>query len=167
MFTSNGGLDTILGDVRTQDIFQGDGLNDLRNSGSIVQDATGIAPTVAGTALSAFGSSDGMDALFSGLSRQALREMLADQVGLTRGNLHRTELGSIDGPDLTEFLLRTDLSSSSHDLGRTMVEQLGHDIQPLDLANLVNLSLTPEGLVSEVSFDIRHMMPSLYDIVPF
>jgi hypothetical protein len=166
VFESNGGQDTIVGQVRTQDIFQGDGLNDQRTL-SMSQAATGNAATAAGTALSGFGSSDGLDALFPGLSRQELREMLADNVGLARGNPLRTDLGSTDGLDLTEFLLRTDLPSFSHDLGLTMIEQLSADRQPLDMGDLVNLSMTLERAASEVSFDTRYSMPSQYDILPF
>jgi hypothetical protein len=158
VFESNGGLDTIIGDVRTQDIFNGEGLNDLRST-SIAQSGTGIAPTVGGTDLSDFGSSD----VFSGLSRQALREMLADQLGLTRSGVQRVELGSIDGPDLTSFLLHT---SQSSDLGRTMVD-MGLDIQPLDLVNPVDVQVSVEGHGEGVSFDQRFLQPSLYDILPF
>ena len=159
VFESNGGIDTILGDVRTQDIFNGDGLNDQRST-SIAQSGTGIEPTVGGTDLSDFGSSD----VFSGLNRQALREMLADQLGMTRNGLNRVDLGSADGPDLSNFLLLH--SGQSSDLGRTMVD-MGLDIQPLDLVTPADVLVSTEVNTERGAFDHRFLSPTLYDILPF
>ncbi len=165
VFDSNGGLDTILGNVRTQDIFTGDGLNDQR-AASIAQAGTGIAPTVGGTDVSTFGASDGMDVLVSGLGRQAMRAMLADHWGVSRNGPHRVDLSGIDGSDLTAFLLRTDPGSSSHDLGWTNVDQ-GQDIQPLDMVNPVDVQAFAHDSLENVAIDHRLLTPSLFDIVPF
>ena len=165
VFESNGGLDTILGDVRTQDIFNGDGLNDQR-SAAMAQSGTGITPTVGGTDVSSFGVSDGLDVLVSSHDRQAIRAMLADHWGVNRTGPHRVDLAGVDGSDLTAFLLRTDLGSSDHNLGWINVDQ-GHDIQPLDLVNPIEVQTFAHDSTESVAFDYRHMTPSLFDIVPF
>ncbi len=161
VFESNGGLDTILGDVRTQDIFNGDGINDLR-TGSIAQAGTGIAPTVGGTDLSDFGSSD----VFAGLSRAAIREMLADQLDVrsSGSGLHRLDLRYAEGPDLSNFMLIQ--SGQSADLGRTMVD-MGLDIQPLDLVTPADVQVSTDVNTERGAFDHRFLSPTLYDILPF
>ncbi len=107
VFDSNGGSDTIVGQVRDQDIFTGEGINDQRTT------------TVAG-----FGASDGLDALVAG--------MAAGSLELTRYTPVRDELSNIsgNGSDLIDFMMQTDLMLDT-DLGRTMVAQ--DHLVPLDI----------------------------------
>ena len=83
-----------------------------------------------------------------------------------RGAPRGVELGSIGGPDLTDLLMHTDLSLASHDLGRTMLVDPAH-LQPLDVADHVELAVPAPSLFDEQALDFRHLSPSLYDIVPF
>jgi hypothetical protein len=111
VFDSNGGADTIVGQVRDQDIFTGEGINDQRT--------TAIAAAVGD-----FGASDGLDALVAG--------MAAGSLELTRYMPVRDELSNISGndADLMDFILQTDLMFDT-DLGRTMVSQ--DHLVPLDI----------------------------------
>jgi hypothetical protein len=166
VFTSNGGTDTILGQVRAQDVFNGQGINDQRAGVAAQTPAVGEMP-VEGARLPVFGASDGLDVLFAGLGRPDMREMLPDHVAITRNSYHRVEANAYDEQYLMDVLLHTDVSSPSHDLGRTMVESIGHDIQPLELAKLVNLAVGPEERTHAVAFDTRHVIPPHHDILPF
>ena len=111
VFDSNGGSDTIVGQVRDQDIFTGEGINDQRT--------TAIAAAVAD-----FGASDGLDALVAGMAAGGLE--------LTRYMPVRDELSNISGSDfdLVDFIRQTDLMLDT-DLGRTMVSQ--DHLVPLDI----------------------------------
>jgi Ca2+-binding RTX toxin-like protein len=164
VFTSNGGTDTILGQVRAQDVFNGQGINDQR-AGATAPVATVSETSVASSQLRAFGSSDGLDALLAGQSRHALREMVAEDTAPNRSGQHRMEAGAFDEQYLTELRLQPDRSSSSHDFGRTMVENADHDVRPLDLAQLVNPATAPDVRSNDVEFDTRHVGLSQYDLL--
>ena len=150
VFDSNGGSDTFIGNTRAQDVINGVLANDLR-TGPSTQLATSGAPAMDGTGFPAFGMSDNLDAMLSGLTRQALRDI---------------DLSAFDGPDLTAFLLTSDTSWLGHDLGRTMVAEAAH-LLPLDFAIPVEQASVLPAFIDERAFDIRHMTPSLCDIVPF
>ena len=164
VFDSNGGADTFIGSVRAQDVINGTLANDLRTT--TTQPVADIAPAVESATVPSFGLSGGLDSLLSGLSRQALREMMADHVGLARGAPRGVDLGAVSVSDLSDFLMHTDLSLASHDLGRTMLVDPAH-LQPLDVVNHVELAVPAPSLFDEQALDFRHLSPSLYDIVPF
>jgi len=165
VFNSNGGTDTILGQVRTQDVINGDNINDLRTA-PLVETATGITPMVAGAELSGFGSTDGLDMLLGGLNRQALRDMMADHVALTRGNPYRVEFNGMEELHLTDVVLGRNLSSLENDFGATLSD-LAQDFQPFDLVNLAESSLPAGAVGGPVSLDYRTFTPSQYDLLPF
>jgi len=143
VFTSNGGTDTILGQVRAQDVFNGQGINDQRAGVAAQTPAVGEMP-VEGARLPVFGASDGLDVLFAGLGGQEMREMLPDHVAITRNSYHRVEANAFDEQYLMDVHeLHRDPSSPGHDIGRPMVEQLGRDTQPLDLASLLKSGGSP------------------------
>ncbi len=164
VFDSNGGADTFIGNVRAQDVINGTLANDLRTT--TAQPVADSAPAVDSAMVPSFGLSGGLDVLLSGLSRQALRDMMADHVGLTRAAPRGVELSALGGPDLTDLLMHTDLSLAGHDLGRTMLADPGH-LQPLDIASPVELAVPAPSLFDEQALDFRHLSPSLYDVVPF
>ena len=164
VFNSNGGTDTILGQVRTQDVINGDNINDLRTA-PLVETATGITPMVAGTELAGFGSTDGLDMLLGGLNRQALRDMMADHVALTRGNPYRVEFNGMEDVDLVDFLQQTDLMLGA-DPGRAMLDGATH-LTPLDVVNVVQPAVSALDHIDQQAMDFRHAMPSPYDVLSF
>ena len=142
VFDSNGGSDTIIGQVRDQDIFTGEGINDQRT--------TAIA-----AASGDFGASDGLDALAAGVA--------AGGVELTRYMPVRDELATISGTgvDLIDFILQTDLMFDT-DLGRTMVSQ--DHLVPLDIAEtLETIPGFDRSSVSDLFVDssVRHTSEGL------
>jgi len=165
VFASNGGTDTILGQARAQDVFGGQSLNDLRTGVAALASTVGET-SAASSQLPAFGSSDGLGALLAGQSRQALRDMVSDHAAANRKSHHRMEANAHDEQYLTELRLQPDRSSSSHDFGRTMVENADHDVRPLDLAQKVNLAVAPEAKLNDMALDLRHLSLSQYDLVP-
>jgi hypothetical protein len=91
--------------------------------------------------------------------------MVSDHAAANRNSHHRMEANAHDEQYLTELRLQPDRSSSSHDFGRTMVENADHDVRPLDLAQLVNLATAPDARLHDVALDTRHLSLSQYDLL--
>ncbi|MEK7425720.1 MAG: hypothetical protein AAB131_17995, partial [Actinomycetota bacterium] len=109
VFDSNGGTDTIVGQVREQDIFNGSGLNDLRDDAL----ATFVPETFHG--LTRFGAEDGLHALVTGFGRKMMLDVGVsgpDSLGAHVGQLTAFEPNhfSAGDNDLVEMLLGNDLS---------------------------------------------------------
>jgi hypothetical protein len=156
VFESNGGADTIVGQVRPQDIFNGDALDDQR-------------------VVTAFGAADGMSALTAAVTASVNRLSLLDRFTLFRDDhvaLNRIDLHHHAAlkfvphvASLTEDMFDLDLADFGNVLGRTMVNDLD-DLAPLDIAAPV--SVLPEIFaVDSAAFDRRLLLNTEYDITPF
>jgi Ca2+-binding RTX toxin-like protein len=159
VFDSRGGNDTIRGDVRPQDVFNGVGLNDVR---------TGMIETVLDQpAALAFGASDGLDALVRGSLRGLLHaESTRYDFVFDRGYALRTEIRGLgqEGPSLNG--IRFDDFDLSGGYNRTMVDT-PDDLMPLDLtahAGPALLAAPTFAPVDLAGFDRRYM-PSDYDML--
>jgi Ca2+-binding RTX toxin-like protein len=136
VFNSNGGLDTVLGDVRTQDVFNGI-TNDQR-----VETASSD---------SSFGAFDGLAALF----RSEAREMLfGNTEGFIRGLQVRTDAFGLND-------LNLELGLVEQSFGRTMVENTLDNL-PLDLFEPIHSVVNAPMAVDLTGFDRRSIL-SDYD----
>jgi Ca2+-binding RTX toxin-like protein len=140
VFTSNGGEDSVIGQPRPQDVFEG---------------------------VSPFGVSDGLDALVRGSLRDLMQAEAHYDFAFDRGHHMRTELRGLgqEGPVLNDA--RIEGFGLFDDHNRTMVDT-ADDPMPLDLTAQAGPALhaAPTFAPIDLAGLDRRYMPSDYDILP-
>jgi hypothetical protein len=153
VFNSNGGLDTVLGDVRTQDVFNGI-TNDQR-----VETASSD---------SSFGAFDGLDAMISGSIRRAMHDLRVEHAErLHSGNAMRGYLDKLGEEDLGAINMdQFDLNTMPQAFGRTMYEN-DDDTFPLDFMDHASVTSPPEPVTDMPWHRMFNPMASEVDFLSF